>query len=171
LCISAPITVALGGSAMAYAIVTGNIPITTLIQTTFGGLATFRCWPSRSSCWPANLMNEGGITPDLVRFARLLFGTHQGRPGPCHHSGLRHLRGHLRGRRGDGGRHRRRHDPGHEGGRLRRRLGRRHNVCGLLHGPIIPPSIPFIIYGVTANVSVGALFLAGFSPVCSWARP
>jgi len=37
-------------------------------------------------------------------------------------------------------------------------------VCGLLHGPIIPPSIPFIIYGVTANVSVGALFLGGVFP-------
>ena len=28
-------------------------------------------------------------------------------------------------------------------------------------GPIIPPSIPFVIYGSLANVSVGALFLAG----------
>ena len=27
-------------------------------------------------------------------------------------------------------------------------------------GPIIPPSIPFIMYGVIANVSIGALFLA-----------
>jgi tripartite ATP-independent transporter DctM subunit len=31
-------------------------------------------------------------------------------------------------------------------------------------GPIIPPSIPFIIYGVTANVSIGALFLGGVFP-------
>jgi C4-dicarboxylate transporter DctM subunit len=31
-------------------------------------------------------------------------------------------------------------------------------------GPIIPPSIPFIIYGVTANVSIGALFLGGVLP-------
>ena len=28
-------------------------------------------------------------------------------------------------------------------------------------GPIIPPSLPFVIYGMMANVSVGALFLAG----------
>ena len=32
-------------------------------------------------------------------------------------------------------------------------------------GPIIPPSIPFVIYGSLANVSVGALFLAGIVPL------
>jgi TRAP transporter, DctM subunit len=31
-------------------------------------------------------------------------------------------------------------------------------------GPIIPPSIPMIIYAVTANVSVGAMFMAGILP-------
>jgi tripartite ATP-independent transporter DctM subunit len=31
-------------------------------------------------------------------------------------------------------------------------------------GPIIPPSIPFIIYGAMSNVSVGALFLGGAIP-------
>jgi tripartite ATP-independent transporter DctM subunit len=31
-------------------------------------------------------------------------------------------------------------------------------------GPIIPPSIPLVVYGSIANVSVGKLFLAGFVP-------
>ena len=31
-------------------------------------------------------------------------------------------------------------------------------------GPILPPSIPFVIYGSLANVSVGTLFLAGIVP-------
>jgi tripartite ATP-independent transporter DctM subunit len=31
-------------------------------------------------------------------------------------------------------------------------------------GPIIPPSIPFVIYGSLTNVSVGALFLGGILP-------
>ena len=30
-------------------------------------------------------------------------------------------------------------------------------------GPIIPPSLPFVIYGMMANVSIGALFLAGIA--------
>jgi tripartite ATP-independent transporter DctM subunit len=31
-------------------------------------------------------------------------------------------------------------------------------------GPIIPPSLPMVIYGVAADVSIGRLFLAGFIP-------
>jgi TRAP-type C4-dicarboxylate transport system permease large subunit len=31
-------------------------------------------------------------------------------------------------------------------------------------GPIFPPSLPFVIYGMMANVSIGALFLAGILP-------
>ncbi|MCZ8260762.1 MAG: TRAP transporter large permease [Beijerinckiaceae bacterium] len=31
-------------------------------------------------------------------------------------------------------------------------------------GPIIPPSLPFVIYGMMANVSIGSLFLGGVVP-------
>ena len=31
-------------------------------------------------------------------------------------------------------------------------------------GPIIPPSLPMVIYGVTADVSIGKLFMAGVVP-------
>jgi tripartite ATP-independent transporter DctM subunit len=31
-------------------------------------------------------------------------------------------------------------------------------------GPIIPPSLPMVIYGVQANVSIGQLFTGGFIP-------
>ncbi len=33
-------------------------------------------------------------------------------------------------------------------------------------GPIIPPSIPMIIYGVTMNLSIPAMFMAGLSGTC-----
>ena len=38
------------------------------------------------------------------------------------------------------------------------------NAASATIGPIIPPSIPMIIYGVIANVSVGQLFLSGVFP-------
>jgi hypothetical protein len=41
LCIAVPITVALGGCSLVYALVSSSMPVTTLIQTIFG-----------SSCWP-----------------------------------------------------------------------------------------------------------------------
>lgn len=37
-------------------------------------------------------------------------------------------------------------------------------ACGGSIGPIIPPSIPLLLYGVIANVSVAKLFLGGFIP-------
>ena len=48
-------------------------------------------------------------------------------------------------------------DQGDEGPRLRDRVrGRRHRASATL-GPIIPPSLPFVIYAMMANVSVGAV--------------
>jgi len=38
------------------------------------------------------------------------------------------------------------------------------NAAAATIGPIIPPSIPMILYGVIANVSVGQLFLSGVFP-------
>jgi TRAP-type mannitol/chloroaromatic compound transport system permease large subunit len=33
---------------------------------------------------------------------------------------------------------------------------------------LIPPSVVFIVYGMTAGASVGELFIAGIVPGCSW---
>ena len=33
-------------------------------------------------------------------------------------------------------------------------------------GPIIPPSLPMVIYGVSADVSIGRLFIAGRCRAC-----
>jgi tripartite ATP-independent transporter DctM subunit len=38
------------------------------------------------------------------------------------------------------------------------------NAAAATIGPIIPPSLPMVIYGVMADVSIGRLFLAGFIP-------
>jgi len=37
-------------------------------------------------------------------------------------------------------------------------------VAAATIGPVIPPSVIFVLYGVLAEVSIGALFLAGFIP-------
>lgn len=37
-------------------------------------------------------------------------------------------------------------------------------VTSAILGPIIPPSIPFVLYGVVTNTSIGALFLGGVGP-------
>ncbi|MBX3606893.1 MAG: TRAP transporter large permease subunit [Piscinibacter sp.] len=47
------------------------------------------------------------------------------------------------------------HDPRRAGGLIA--------TSGII-APIIPPSIPFVIFGVTANLSIGKLFMAGIVP-------
>ena len=37
-------------------------------------------------------------------------------------------------------------------------------AASVIIGPLVPPSIPMIVYGVITNVSIGALFLGGFVP-------
>ena len=164
LAVSAPIIVALGGCSLAYAMFSDNMPITTLIQTIFGGLATFPLLAVPLFMLAGNLMSEGGITPDLVRFARLLLG-------------------HIRGGLG--------HAtiltcaifaaisgaavatavavgvvmiPAMKKAGYDEDVGAALTCTAACMGPIIPPSIPFIIYGVTANVSIAALFLGGVFP-------
>jgi tripartite ATP-independent transporter DctM subunit len=164
LAVSAPVIVALGGCSLAYAMFSGDMPITTLIQTIFGGLATFPLLAVPLFLLAGNLMNEGGITPDLVRFARLLFGRIRG--------GLGHATilscaifaaisgaavatavavGVVM-------------IPAMKKAGYDEDVGAALTCTAACMGPIIPPSIPFIIYGVTANVSIGALFLGGVLP-------
>jgi tripartite ATP-independent transporter DctM subunit len=164
LCLSAPIIVALGGCSLVYALVSSSMPVTTLIQTIFGGLATFPLLAIPLFMLAGNLMNEGGITQDLVRFARLLLG-------------------HVRGGLGhatilacaifaaiSGAAVATAVAIGMVMIPAMKKAGYEEDVAAALTctaacmGPIIPPSIPFIIYGVTANVSIGALFLGGVFP-------
>jgi tripartite ATP-independent transporter DctM subunit len=164
LCISAPITVALGGCSMVYALIGGTIPITTLIQTTFGGLTSFPLLAIPLFILAGNLMNEGGLTPDLVNFARNLVGHIRG--GLGHATivacaifaaisgaavatavaiGVVMLPAMKKAGYDDG-------------------VAAALTCTASCLGPIIPPSIPFIIYGVSANVSIAALFIGGVLP-------
>ena len=164
LCISAPIMVALGGCSLVYALLSDGMPVTTLVQTVFGGLATFPLLAIPLFMLAGNLMNTGGITQDLIRFARLLLG-------------------HIRGGLGHATILACAIFAAISGSAVATavaigvvmipamtKAGYDEDVAAALTctascmGPIIPPSIPFIIYGVTANVSIGALFLGGVFP-------
>jgi tripartite ATP-independent transporter DctM subunit len=164
LCLSAPIVVALGGCSLAYALIMGNMPITTLIQTTFGGLATFPLLAVPLFMLAGNLMNAGGITPVLVNFARLLLGPIRGGLGHATIfacaifaaiSGAAVATAIAIGMV---------MIPAMKKAGYDEDLATAVTCTASCMGPIIPPSIPFIIYGVSANVSIGALFLGGVFP-------
>jgi tripartite ATP-independent transporter DctM subunit len=164
LCISAPITVALGGSALAYALISGNLPITTIIQTTFGGLATFPLLAIPLFMLAGNLMNAGGITADLVRFARLMLGHIRGGVGLATILACAIFSAITGAAVATAGAIGVVMIPAMKKMGYDEEVGAALTCTASCMGPIIPPSIPFIIYGVTANVSIGALFLGGVFP-------
>lgn len=162
--ISAPILVALGGSSLVYALVSGKVPLTILVQTTFGGLTSFPLLAIPLFMLAGNLMNAGGITPDLVKFARLLLGHIRGGLGlatifacaifsaitgaavaTAVAIGVVMI-------------------PAMKKAGYDEEVSAAVTSVAACMGPIIPPSIPFIIYGVSASVSIGGLFIGGILP-------
>jgi tripartite ATP-independent transporter DctM subunit len=110
------------------------------------------------------LMNEGGITDRLFDFARALVGPIRG--GLAHANVLASMifAGMSGSAVADAGglgmvEIKAMTDQGY-----RKEYAAAVTVSSSTIGPIIPPSIPMVIYGAMAEVSVGRLFLGGFVP-------
>ncbi len=164
LALGMPIAIGLGGSAMVYVFLQEDLSLAMLVQTTYGGMSSFPLLAIPLFMLAGNLMNEGGLTKDLVRFARLAIGHISGGLGLATvlASGIfAAISGSavatavaigmimIPAMR----------DAGYD-----EEVGAALTATASCMGPIIPPSIPFIMYGVIANVSIGALFLGGIVP-------
>lgn len=164
LALGMPIAIGLGAAAAAYVLMMEDLSLTMVIQTTFGGMSSFPLLAIPLFMLAGNLMNEGGLTKDLVRFARLLMGHISGGLGlatimasaifaaisgsavaTAVAIGMVMI-------------------PAMKNAGYDEEVGAAVTATASCMGPIIPPSIPFIMYGVIANVSIGALFLAGVVP-------
>lgn len=162
--IGIPIAVAMGGSALLYIVMQGNLSPTLLVQTMFAGMGSFPLLAIPLFILAGNLMNEGGITDDLVAFARLLMGHISGGLG------LATILACAVFASVSGSAVATAVAIGTVMLPAMRAVGYDDDVSAAVTatsacmGPIIPPSIPFIIYGVIAQVSIGALFLAGIIP-------
>ncbi len=160
-----PIAIGLSGSALTYILLSGeDISLTILTQTTFAGMASFPLLAIPLFMLAGNLMNEGGLTEDLVRFARLLLGHISGGLGLATIlasaifaaiSGAAVATAVAIGMV---------MIPAMKQAGYEEDVSAAVTATASCMGPIIPPSIPFIVYGVIANVSIGALFLGGVVP-------
>ncbi len=160
-----PIAIGLCGSALAYIVMSAeDISLTILTQTTFAGMASFPLLAIPLFMLAGNLMNEGGLTQDLVRFARLLLGHISGGLGLATIlasaifaaiSGAAVATAVAIGMV---------MIPAMKQAGYEEDVSAAVTATASCMGPIIPPSIPFIVYGVIANVSIGALFLGGVIP-------
>ena len=159
-----PVALAMGGAALVYTFLSVGISPTLLIQTTFAGMASFPLLAIPLFILAGNLMNEGGITDGLVGFSRRLVGHISGGLGlativACaifaSISGSAVATAAAIGTVMLPAMRRAGYDDG---------VSSALTATASCMGPILPPSIPFIIYGVIAQVSIGALFIAGIIP-------
>jgi tripartite ATP-independent transporter DctM subunit len=111
-----------------------------------------------------NLLSAANITDRIVRFATSIVGTVRG--GYAHASIIASMifAGMVGSAVADAA------GTGAVEIRAMKRSGYRPETAASINaaastiGPIIPPSLPMVIYGVTADVSIGKLFLAGVIP-------
>ena len=162
--LGAPIAWSMAAASAAYMMFRANVPLHGMVQRMIGGIDTFPLLAIPFFILAGNLMNTGGITDRLVTFARTLVGHITG--GLAHVAVVANMI--MAGMSGSGVA-----DAAGTGSVLlpameRARYGKGFSaaIVGAAStiGPIIPPSIPFVIYGSIANASIGRLLLGGAIP-------
>ena len=159
-----PVFIAMAGSSLVYVMVSGNIPDFVVIHRMVGGLDSFPLLAVPFFILAGNLMNSAGITHRIYAFALALVGWMKGGLGHVNVVGSVVFAGMSGTAIGDAA----------GLGTVEIKAMRDHGysaefavgvtAASATLGPIIPPSLPFVIYALFANVSVGALFLAGILP-------
>ena len=110
------------------------------------------------------LMNSAGITTRIFNFARTMLGHYTGGMGHVNIVASLIFSGMSGSALADAG------GLGQLEIKAMRDAGYEDDLCGgitaasCIIGPLVPPSIAMIIYGVIADVSIAKLFLAGFVP-------
>ena len=110
------------------------------------------------------LMNTGGITTRIFNFAKALLGHYTGGMGHVNIGASLLFSGMSGSALADAG------GLGQLEIKAMRDAGYDDDICGgvtaasCIIGPLVPPSIAMIIYGVIANESIAKLFVAGFVP-------
>ena len=113
LIIGLPVAVTLGVSSLLYILVVG-LPLAVIPQKMYAGMDSFVLLSIPGFILAGNLMNHGGITVRIVRFANAVRGLAARRLGTFEYRRLHAVRRHFRNRGGRRRGNRRRDDPRHE---------------------------------------------------------
>lgn len=159
-----PIAFSMGLAAFSAILVKGDIPVEVVAQRVVTGVDSFPLLAVPFFILAGALMNTGGVTDRLVRLANAMVGHLTG--------GLGHVvvvtNMIMAGMSGSAVA-----DAAGTGSVLIPAMTRAGfapsfsaavTASASTIGPIIPPSIPFVLYGILANVSIGRLFLGGAIP-------
>jgi C4-dicarboxylate transporter DctM subunit len=164
LALGLPVSLAMGTIALLYLFATGEFSLVTIPQKLFTGMDSFLLLAIPFFILAGALMNYGGITRRLVDFATTLVGHIAG--GLGHVTVVANVI--MSGMSGTAAA-----DAVATGTVLIPAMIRQGysagfaaaiSGCAATIGPIIPPSVAFVIYGSLTSTSIGLLFLAGVVP-------
>ncbi|WP_457330695.1 TRAP transporter large permease [Rhizobacter sp. P5_C2] len=159
-----PVAIAMAAAVLLFVLLSGNAPPFVVIHRMVGGIDSFPLLAVPFFILAGNLMNVGGITTRIYNFSLALVGWLRG--------GLAHVN--IVGSVIFAGMSGTAIADAAGLGTIEIKAMQDHGystefavgvtAASATLGPIIPPSLPFVIYAMFANVSVGQLFLAGIVP-------
>lgn len=163
LLIGAPVFVAIAGASVVY-IVANGIPPLIAIQKMVSGVDSFPLLCVPFFVLAGSLMNAGAITDRLFEFAHRMVGHWRGGLGQVNILNSMIFSGMSGTAIADAG--------GLGAMEVRAMRNRGYDMpfavgisaASATMGPVIPPSLPLVVYGFAAGASVGQLFLAGIIP-------
>jgi tripartite ATP-independent transporter DctM subunit len=159
-----PVSFAMGTLALLYLIASGEFSLVTIPQKLFTGMDSFLLLAIPFFVLAGALMNYGGVTLRLVDFATALVGHIAGGLGQvtvvanvimAGMSGTAAADAVATGTVLIPAMIRQGYSPG---------FAAAISGCAATIGPIIPPSVAFVIFGSLTSISIGQLFLAGVIP-------
>jgi tripartite ATP-independent transporter DctM subunit len=163
--VGVPVAVAMGLTAVGTFLVIGQADILTMVaQRMYASTTSFTLLAIPFFILAGNLMNTGGITDRIFRFARALVGHIWGGLGQVNVIASLIFSGMSGAAVADAAglgqvEMKAMKDNGYDW-----RFSAAITAASSTIGPVIPPSIPLVIYGYLTEVSVGRLFLAGVIP-------
>lgn len=163
LILGVPVAVALGGASLIYVLIAG-VPEVVVIHNMINGIDSFPLLAIPFFILAGHLMNTGGITTKIFAFARALVGWAPGGLGHVNVGASVIFAGMSGAAVADAG------GLGNVEIKAMRDAGYDTDfsvgvtAASSTIGPIIPPSLPLVIFGVMASVSIGELFAAGLVP-------
>ncbi len=164
LAIGAPVAVAMGLTGAIAVAMLDEIPLEVIAQRFVTGVDSFPLLAVPFFILAGALMNTGGTTQRLVRLANVLVGRFTGGLGHVNVVSNMIMAGMSGSAAADAAGTGSVLIPAMARAGYSRPFAAALTAAASTIGPIIPPSIPFVVFGVLASVSIGRLFLGGAIP-------
>ena len=164
LLLGVPVAVALGLASLVFVMISGQVPELVVLHRMVAGVDSFPMLAVPFFILAGNLMNSAGVTFRIFEFAKALVGWLRGGLGHVNVGASVIFAGMSGAAVADAGglgsiELKAMRDAGYDSD-----FAVGITAASSTIGPIIPPSLPMVIYGVLASASIGKLFAAGLVP-------